>query len=152
MRRPFQVRSYPLLLIALALLAGCQSSGDTSGRDIPDSRTGPAPLFKNLGDLHYPVSTKSPLAQRYFDQGLTLAYAFNHAEAARSFRAAQQVDPDCAMAYWGEAYVLGPNINAPMKDEAVPPTWAAVQQAIALAGERWADSMRRDNENGIRRG
>ena len=71
------------------------------------------PLWKNLGALHYPV-TANPEAQQYFDQGLRLAYAFNHAEAQRAFRRGQELDPACAMCYWGEALVLGPNINAPM--------------------------------------
>lgn len=89
-----------------------------------------APLFDNLGDFHHPISTTSPLAQRYFDQGLILAYGFNHAEAARSFDAAAQIDPNCAMCYWGLAYVLGPNINAAMEDNAVQQAWEAMQSAI----------------------
>ncbi len=72
-----------------------------------------APLLKNLGHLHAPVTTKSPDAQRYFDQGLTLVYAFNHAEALRSFKEVARLDPDCAMAYWGQALALAPNINDP---------------------------------------
>ena len=61
------------------------------------------------------------MAQRYFDQGLRLTYAFNHAEALRAFKEAQRRDPDCAMCYWGEAFVLGPNINAPMDGAAENP-------------------------------
>jgi tetratricopeptide (TPR) repeat protein len=91
------------------------------------------PLWTGLGDLTFPVSTNSPAAQRYFDQGLKLAYAFNHAEAARSFRRAQQADPSCAMCHWGEALVLGPNINAPMDDAAVGPAFAALTRAQKLA-------------------
>ena len=78
-----------------------------------------ATLFDDLGNLHHPISTNSKLAQRYFDQGLTLAYGFNHAEAARSFKQAAKLDPECAICYWGVALVLGPNINAPMEPEAV---------------------------------
>lgn len=73
-----------------------------------------APLFDNLGHLHYPITTKNKYAQQFFDQGLTFSYAFNHAEAARSFKEAARLDSTCAMAYWGWALVLGPNINAPM--------------------------------------
>ncbi|HEY6167031.1 MAG TPA: hypothetical protein VI454_03250, partial [Verrucomicrobiae bacterium] len=62
-----------------------------------------APLFKNLGRHHYKITTRYELAQRYFDQGLTLLYNFNHAEAIRSFEAVAQLDPDCAMAQWGIA-------------------------------------------------
>lgn len=90
-------------------------------------------LYGDLGSLTWKVTTKSPEAQAYFDQGLRLAYAFNHPEAARAFRAAQRKDPTCAMCYWGEAYVLGPNINLPMMPDAVAPAFAAVAQAQALA-------------------
>jgi hypothetical protein len=75
-----------------------------------------APLFDNLGDHHFEVTTSHPQAQQYFDQGLKLLYAFNHAEAHRSFREAVRLDPDCVMAYWGQAMALGPNINDPFPD------------------------------------
>lgn len=91
------------------------------------------PLWPNLGTVSYPVTTASPLAQSYFDQGLRLAYGFNHAEARRAFRKAQQIDPGCAMCYWGEALVLGPNINAPMDADAAAPAMAAVTRAKTLA-------------------
>jgi tetratricopeptide (TPR) repeat protein len=89
-------------------------------------------LYDNLGTLSWPVTTRSPEAQRWFDQGLRWAFAFNHAEAARAFRKAQATDPTCAMCYWGEAYALGPNINYPMMREAVAPAFAAIAQAMAL--------------------
>lgn len=92
------------------------------------------PLRDNLGKHQYPVSTTVPKAQRYFDQGLILSFGFNHAEAARSFQEAARLDPKCAMCYWGEALVLGPNINAPMSDSAVPLAYAAVQKAWSLDG------------------
>jgi tetratricopeptide (TPR) repeat protein len=92
-----------------------------------------APLFSNLGKLSHHITTTSTMAQRYFDQGLRLAYAFNHAEARRAFRTAQKHDPDCAMCYWGEALVLGPNINAPMDGSAVAPAMAAVRLAAEKA-------------------
>jgi tetratricopeptide (TPR) repeat protein len=114
---------------------------------------GDAPLYDNLGTLSFPITTKSPVAQRYFDQGVRLAYGFNHAEARRAFRTAQKHDPDCAMCYWGEALVLGPNINAPMEADAVAPALAAVHKArqnsssasareqslIAAIAERYSD-------------
>lgn len=92
------------------------------------------PLWDNLGTLTYPVTTVSPKAQRYFDQGLRLAYAFNHLEAQRAFRMAQKLDPGCALCFWGEALVLGPNINAPMEPSALAPAQAALARATALAG------------------
>ena len=65
------------------------------------------------------MTTSSPRAQLFINQGVNLAWAFNHAEAGRAFREAARLDPSCAMAYWGQALVLGPNINAVMdpKDE-----------------------------------
>ena len=89
-------------------------------------------LHDGLGKHHFRISTHVPMAQRYFDQGMILMYGFNHAEAARSFRYAQKLDPTCGMCFWGEALVLGPNINAPMEDSAVSQAFAAVQRALAL--------------------
>ncbi|KON81766.1 tetratricopeptide repeat protein [Azoarcus sp. PA01] len=86
-------------------------------------------LMDDLGTLHYPITTSIPTAQRFFDQGLRLAYAFNHGEALRAFRKARTLDPECAMCYWGEALVLGPNINAPMDAAAVAPAFDAVTKA-----------------------
>lgn len=90
-------------------------------------------LTSDLGTLHYTITTSSPLAQRFFDQGLRLAYAFNHGEALRAFRKASALDPNCAMCYWGEALVLGPNINAPMDAASVTPAYAAASKAAAAA-------------------
>ncbi len=94
-----------------------------------------ARLWGNLGALHFPVTTSDPAAQGYFNEGLALTYGFNHAEARRSFQAAQQLDPDCAMCFWGEALVLGPNINAPMEPAATQPALAALARAQSLAGK-----------------
>jgi tetratricopeptide (TPR) repeat protein len=91
------------------------------------------PLWDNLGTLSYKITTSNARVQQYFDQGLRLAYAFNHLEAQRAFRMAQKLDPQCAMCFWGEALVLGPNINAPMDASAVGPAWSAVSQAKTLA-------------------
>jgi tetratricopeptide (TPR) repeat protein len=90
-------------------------------------------LLGNLGDHHHPITTDSELAQRYFNQGLILTYGFNHELAVQSFKDALELDPKCAMCYWGIAYALGPNINAPMEDAAVPEAYAAIQQAQKLA-------------------
>jgi tetratricopeptide (TPR) repeat protein len=93
------------------------------------------PLWPGLGPITYKITTVNERAQAYFDQGLRLAYAFNHGEAQRAFRMAQKLDPDCAMCFWGEALVLGPNINLPMQEDAVAPAFAAAQKAKALAGK-----------------
>ena len=90
----------------------------------PDS----VPLYDNLGSFHRKVSA-SPIAQRYFDQGLRLYYAFNHPEAIRAFEEGARRDPGCAMCWWGVALALGPNINAPMDTASVAPAWAAVTKA-----------------------
>jgi tetratricopeptide (TPR) repeat protein len=91
-----------------------------------------APLFEGYGDHHHAISTSNPKAQAYFDQGVRLLFAFNHAEAIRSFREAARLDPDCAMCWWGVAFALGPNINLPMQPDAAAPAVAAVQMARAL--------------------
>jgi tetratricopeptide (TPR) repeat protein len=100
-----------------------------------------APLLTGMGTHHHTIKTKSPLAQRYFDQGLVLAYGFNHAEAARSFRQAIKIDPNCAMCNWGLAYVLGPNINAKMEDDAVPESYAAMKRAVKLSSNNTASEQ-----------
>ena len=93
------------------------------------------PLWNGLGSITWKITTANEKAQTYFDQGLRLAYAFNHNEAQRAFRKAQKLDPDCAMCFWGEAYVLRPNINLPMQEDAVAPAYAAAQKAKALAAK-----------------
>jgi tetratricopeptide (TPR) repeat protein len=91
-------------------------------------------LLKGLGNYHHPVATRNPEAQRFFDQGLTLLYAFNHDEAARSFRRAAELDPNLAMAWWGVALALGPNYNLPQVDaEQTKSAYAALQKALKLA-------------------
>ncbi len=95
-----------------------------------------APLFEDQGDFEFPVTASKPLTQRYVTQGLLLAYGFNHAEAARSFYYATQLEPDCPMAYWGYAYVLGPNYNAGMEPDNYPRAYEAVQQAVRLSEAR----------------
>lgn len=93
-----------------------------------------APLFENLGNLHYPISTTVEQAQRFFDQGMRLAYAFNHAEAHRSYMEASRLDRNAAMAYWGQAHALGPNINDPLPDdERKIKANEAIAKAISLA-------------------
>ena len=76
-----------------------------------------SPLFTNLGNLQFPTSSKIERAQAFFNQGVKLSYAFNHAEGHRSFMEAARLDPNSAMSYWGQAFALGPNINDPIPDE-----------------------------------
>lgn len=91
-----------------------------------------APRLQNLGVHTFPVSTTNEQAQRFVNQGVNLAYAFNHAEAARAFAEAARLDPGLAMAYWGHALVLGPNINATMPAEDEPKAYDLAQRAAAL--------------------
>ena len=90
-------------------------------------------LYKDLGRMTFPVSSKVPGVQAWFNQGVILAYAFNHAEAQRAFREAQKLDPACAICYWAESLILGPNINVPMMPEAHEPSLAALARAVELA-------------------
>lgn len=121
------MKTITITCVVLALLSACTS--------VTKSPTQPlsAPLFDDLGTHHHAISTDVPLAQRYFDQGLILAYGFNHAEALRSFEAAAKLDPNCAMCFWGQAFVRGPNINKPMDDADVAAAYAAAQKALALS-------------------
>ena len=106
-----------------------------------------APLFEGMGDFHREITTSSPDVQRYFDQGMVLAFGFNHAESIRSFRAAQTLDPDCAMCFWGEALATGPNINVTSKGKAVMSeadrvaAFAAINKAVALKDTASADEQ-----------
>lgn len=92
-----------------------------------------APLFEGLDGINFPITTKSAEAQKYFNQGLMLNYAFNHAEAARSFYEAIRLDSTCAMCYWGYALVLGPNYNAGMEKDNIERAYKAVQKAAELS-------------------
>jgi tetratricopeptide (TPR) repeat protein len=108
-------------------------------RDLPKGAAAPTtsqrpPLHDNLGRLVWAAAQPShPEARAYFDQGYRFAWAFNHAEAARAFRAAQELDPGCAMCFWGEAWVLGPHINFPVEPDANARALVALAAAQRLA-------------------
>src|SRR5262245_24445074 len=119
------------VVTAAGLAAGVLSASAAQAYD-PQSERPKAPLFDGMGNHHHPITTSSKLAQRYFDQGLTLCFGFNHKEAIRSFQGALQSDPDCAMAYWGIAYACGPHVNKPMTKEENDRAWDALQKAIGL--------------------
>ena len=139
MKHVFTVLSWFSVIVcaALLILSPISSSSVFADTAHPDSPkiSGPdnVPLIEGLFSLNYPVTTKSPKALAYFNQGLALTYGFDHADAEVSFLEAIKHDPDCAMAYWGVAYVLGPNINAPMDDNVVPRAYKMARQALALA-------------------
>lgn len=127
-------------LVALALLAACAPPTDEVAEEAAKETARTAPLLEGMGEHHHEITTAEPLAQRFFDQGLVLAYGFNHAEAARSFREAVRLDPACAMCYWGLALVLGPNINAPMD----PVNNAEANEALHRARELAAGADERE--------
>lgn len=136
------------LLIGVVLLTGCSSpetqapnaktEAGTQSSDLALAERAGAPLFEGMGQYEMPITTQDSDAQRYFNQGMVLAFAFNHAESIRSFRAAQSLDPTCAMCFWGEALATGPNINVTSKGKVIMApaeriaAYAALQQAIAL--------------------
>jgi tetratricopeptide (TPR) repeat protein len=123
-----------LLAIAVAAAAqpnGTERMGKTSGA--PVKTTGPARLYSGLGQVDFKVSTRSPRAQKYFDQGLAFDYGFNHDQAELSFIEAARLDPRMAMAYWGQALVLGPNYNIPGDQERGKRAWTAITRAESLA-------------------
>ena len=115
-----------ILVIAAAGVAGC-----TRPASVADRRQPPKPrLFEGMGEHHRSITTSSPEAQKYFDQGLIWAYAFNHDEAIRSFTEAARLDPTCAMAWWGIALANGPHINNPAMDaEHSRAAWEAIEAA-----------------------
>ena len=130
--------SLPAMLPALSFLAaaaGAQHHDMHDGRALSEDPSRAteqiAPVLEGLGDHHHPVTTSSERAQTFFDQGLKLTYGFNHQEALRSFKEAARLDPDCAMAYWGWALVLGPNLNLPMHPDVFAQAHEAVQRAVA---------------------
>ena len=121
-------------ILASLILVGCVSNepivrGD---KDSAYGIGGKAQLFPDMGAYTRPVTTDSEKAQRYFDQGLKFIYGFNHDEAVRSFAAATELDPGCAMAWWGIAYAQGPNYDASgMNAAREAAAWQAIQRAIA---------------------
>lgn len=129
---------YSLLAAALVATTGCTGYRHDSTLAMP--ATSPpeavfgANLLQGLGDHHFPITTRNPEAQRWFDQGLMLTFGFNHDAAERSFLRATQLDPDCAMCWWGASLVLGPHVNAGMDPESNARAWSRLQKARALAG------------------
>ena len=99
----------------------------------PAKAPAPVALETGLGDINHPVTTNNPEAQKFFNQGLSYVYAFNHAEAVRSFQQAAQLDPNMAMAYWGISLAMGSNYNVPADGPALVEAFANLQKAIALA-------------------
>ncbi|GAB5382467.1 MAG: hypothetical protein Alis3KO_38820 [Aliiglaciecola sp.] len=127
---------------SLILLFGCGDSNDSKNTQTKAEKKTDLelaesnwrqPLFNGLGDVNFPVTTQSAVAQQYFNQGLALSYAFNHAAADFAFNEATIYDPDCAMCYWGSALVLGPNVNADMAAANAPRAFGLAKMAKELS-------------------
>jgi tetratricopeptide (TPR) repeat protein len=125
---PHSARRVSLLLAMLLTLAACEAPAPRT------TATQPAPaLFETFGSLHRDTASPVPAAQRYFDQGLRIAYGFNHEAAGRAFAEAARLDPDCAICVWGQALVLGPNINMAMEATAAKDATALARRAQAMS-------------------
>ncbi len=134
--------SLPLAIALSLCLTNCESPSprDAAADSALVSSTEAPPLFETFGDLHRDIGSQVPAAQRYFDQGLRLTYGFNHQAAGRAFAEAARLDPGCAACLWGQALVLGPNINMPMDPALAAEATALARRAQALSpGARPAD-------------
>jgi tetratricopeptide (TPR) repeat protein len=134
-------RRIVLVVLVAAFAAGFliyAKVGKTPEAPLPEAALAPpqlpgAHLLEGLGDYHFAITTTQPEAQRWFNQGLMLAYGFNHDAAERSFLRATEIDPDCAMCWWGAALVLGPHVNATMDPANNGKAWMRIEKARALA-------------------
>ncbi|HUF10447.1 MAG TPA: hypothetical protein VMO47_14090 [Rhodothermales bacterium] len=117
------IRHSIILVLAMCLAPAVSAQHHEHGTGVP--------LYDNLGNHHYEISTDVPETQQYFDQGLRLYYAFNHMEAIRAFNEAARLDPKCAICHWGTAMSLGPNINLPMDSASSVAAYEALQLAQA---------------------
>ena len=126
----------PLPIVVALLWSACSTqsaSPPAAHPHAPSADKAPPPLYTDLGTYQQKITTASPHAQAYFDQGLRLVYSFNHLEAQRAFREAARLDPTCAMCYWGVALTYGSNYNSPTDAQREDAALAAVLQARALS-------------------
>lgn len=131
--RSLRIRLLPLAALCLACAIAVPVVRSARGSDGKSA----VPILprKSLGGVSFPVTTTSKRAQQYFDQAIVQTYGFDHLEAIRFYEAALEEDPACAMAHWGIAFALGPNINIPFMDESQSKmAWEAVEKAAGLAG------------------
>lgn len=133
------------LLFAFAL--SIPSSAWAQHEHHDEAAAQPAAYQADLGKLHHPITTQNADAQKAFDQGLTLVYAFNHEEAVNSFKRVLALDPNCAMAHWGIAYALGPNYNLDVDPPREKQAYDEIQQALKLADK--ASEPERDYINAL---
>ena len=119
-------------LALILLLGNCKAPQPQSDAAAASAASGPK-LFDSFGALHRDIGSKVPAAQAYFDQGLRMAYGFNHEAAGRAFAEAARLDPTCAICVWGQALVLGPNINLPMDPATAKDATTFAHRALQLA-------------------
>lgn len=134
--------SFNLLTTAVLLLTVSVYCQNHDMMKMSNENVKTAVLISGMGNLNHPVTTKNTEAQKFFNQGLTLVYGFNHAEAINSFEYAAKLDPDMAMAYWGIAYSLGPNYNLPADNVQRQQAWDAMKKAIIL--KKYASEKEKD--------
>jgi tetratricopeptide (TPR) repeat protein len=131
-------RTFLIAVFAIAIISGLvYATWSSRANEVAGSFTAEPPvgatLLEGLGDHDFPVTTSHPEVQRWFNQGLMLTYGFNHDAAERSFLTAAELDPGCAMCWWGAALVVGPHVNAGMDPGKNAAAWARLQRALALA-------------------
>jgi len=137
-----------IMMVLFSSQAGASEAGEEGSMAItyPDVFAEPMAMYPStLGEFHFPISSDSTEAQAYFDQGMQLMFAFTKLDSTRSFRAAQNADPDCAICYWGEAWAWGSYLNGPMTTTDAPRAYFSLQQAlqrIDLATPKEADMIR----------
>lgn len=135
MKRTTTILSAALAATMLSfIISGCdRTAPERAAVELPDLGPVGATLLDGLGDYSMPITSEHPDAQRWFDQALMLTYGFNHDAAERSFLKALEVDPQCAMCWWGASLVLGPHVNADMNPANNEAAWERLQAARALA-------------------
>ncbi len=126
--------------VLVVLAAGCQRDDEPPMTDeevsyLPELAPVGATLLEGLGDYSLPIASSHPDVQQWFDQALMLTYGFNHQAAERSFLKAIELDPQCAMCWWGAALVLGPHVNAGMDPSNNAAAWERLRAAQSLAGD-----------------
>ena len=130
------MKIYTVSTVIMGLLFGTWTSlnlpeSNVLGAGVQQADESETSLFEGMGGHKRPIATSAEATQKFFDQGLTWAYGFNHDEAIRSFLVAGRKDPGCPMPWWGIAYCEGPNYNSPITPERSKAAWYAMQNALA---------------------
>lgn len=126
----------PVLIAILLVPVSYAEAQEESDTNLPEGFRATFPLYSEaLGPFTRAISTPDANAQDYFNQGFQMMYAFAKMEAARSFREAWKLDPNCAICYWGEAWAWGSYLNGQIREEDAPHAYAAIQKALALASD-----------------